>query len=95
VVLEKNQGVFIFKNPVSNEIEILKMETKSKKRLIKVILANSASGFFGADSKITIKEQFPSVFFGVRSGFAKIVKNDRTYNLLAGDYYEAMQNLLE
>ncbi|MCL2799039.1 MAG: hypothetical protein FWD54_01985 [Endomicrobia bacterium] len=95
IVLEKNQGIFFTKDPINKTIEIYKLETKSKDQKIKVILPGNITAYFGADAKITLKEQFPSIYLGVKTGFATVEDSDGTFCKLAeGDDYEAKQNLL-
>ncbi len=96
IILNKNQSIFISKNPVTKEIEVVKYEAKSKQNGIKVLLAGNISATFGSDTKVTFYEQFPSIFFGVKYGNATVNGLDgRIYKLVDGDHYEAKQNLLE
>jgi len=96
VTLEKHQGICITKNPVTKNIEIFKLDVKGGNDDIKVQLAGHVEASFGADSQITLFEEFPSSIIGVRTGTA-IVKGTqgRAYVLFDGDHYEAKQYLLE
>lgn len=96
ITLESNQGIIIMKNPITRQLEISKIETKSKVKNIRVLLAGYVDASFGPDTRITLYEQFPSIFFGVKYG-AAIVNGieGNSYRITAGDYYEAKQNLLE
>jgi len=73
-----------------------KLETKSKKAFIGVSLAGRVYAMFGADTRIAITEQFPSVYFEIKRGRAMVKGTEgKTYDLLQGDRYEAKKNLLE
>lgn len=96
VTLEKRQSIFITKNPVTKAIEIFKSDSKGGSGDIKVQLAGHVDASFGADSKITLFEEFPSSIIGVKSGTAVVKGTEgRAYVLFDGDHYEAKQNLLE
>ena len=58
-------------------------------------LADYASATFGSDTRVTFFEQYPSIIFKVIRGRA-VVKGlgGRTYELTAGEYYEAKQNMV-
>jgi hypothetical protein len=93
VVLEKDQGVFITKNPITNAIELKKRESKNQKS-VKVILANRAHSYFGADTVISITEQYPSVYFKVVSGKAVVVGIEgKRQEMVAGDRYGVNKKL--
>lgn len=96
VTLEKNQKILILKHPVSKEIEVSKIESKSKNLDIKVWLADHVSASFGSDTKVTFFEQYPSIIFKVTRGAATVKGiGGRTYELTHGEYYEAKQNILQ
>jgi hypothetical protein len=93
VVLEKDQGVFIAKNPITNAIEIKKRESKNQKS-VKVILAKRAHSYFGADTVVSITEQYPSVYFEVVSGRAVVVGVEgKMHEMEAGDRYGVNKKL--
>ncbi|MDR1941852.1 MAG: hypothetical protein LBQ47_05960 [Endomicrobium sp.] len=96
VFLEKGQGVFITKNPITNAVEIMKLDSSAKNPLIKIILADKVNAFFGSDTRIALLEQFPSVNLEVKRGRATVKGTEgKTYNLSRGDRYEAKKNLIE
>jgi len=95
IFLEKDQSVFITKNPITKAIELLKRESKNQKP-VKIILAGRANAYVGYDTKISLTEQYPSVFFEVKTGRA-IVRGleGRMFEIEAGDRYEARKSLLD
>lgn len=99
VTLEKNQEILILKHPVSQEVEISKterMEKKPKNSDIKVWLAGYASVSFGSDTRITFQENYPSIVLKVARGIATVKgAGGKTYEIRAGEYYEAKQNLVK
>jgi len=92
IVLEKDQSVFITKNPITRDIELLKRESKNQKP-IKIILAGRANAYVGFDTKISLSERYPSVFFEIKRGRA-IVRGveGRMFEIEAGERYEAKRN---
>ena len=95
ITLEKNQGILLLKNPITRALEISKLETRSKNPNIKAWLAGYASATFGADSKVTFLERYPSIFFGVKKGEAIVNGIEgRVYTLTIGEQYEAKQNIV-
>jgi len=95
IVLEKDQSVFITKNPITMAVELLKRESKNQKP-VKIILAGRANAYVGYDTKISLTEHYPSVFFEIKSGRA-IVRGveGKMFEIEAGDRYEARKSLLE
>lgn len=97
IILEKNQEILVLKHPVTKAVEILKVESgekKPKNSEIKIWLADYASATFGSDTKIAVFENYPSIILKVIRGSA-VVKGaeGKTYELAAGEYYEAKQNI--
>lgn len=98
ITLEKNQEIFISKQPVSKAIEISRVESNENRRKnseIKVWLADYASASFGSDTRVTLQEDYPSIFFKVTRGEATVKGvGGKVYELKAGEYYEAKQNIV-
>jgi hypothetical protein len=95
VVLEKDQGIFITKNPITKAVEMKKRESKNQKS-VKVILAGRAHAYFGADTVVAITERYPSVYFEVVTGRAIIRSAEgKMREIAAGDLYEAKKSLLD
>ncbi|MDR2426646.1 MAG: hypothetical protein LBD46_05655 [Endomicrobium sp.] len=94
VTLEKNQEILILKHPVSKEIEISKVESRSRNPIIKVWLADYALATFGSDTRVTFHEKYPSIVFKVRRGEALVKGREGRYAIASGEYYEAKKNLL-
>ncbi|MCL2485743.1 MAG: hypothetical protein FWF00_06570 [Endomicrobia bacterium] len=94
IVLEKNQGIFFTKNPISKRIEIFKLETKSTHPNIKLLLPENITAQFGGDTKIALKEQFPTIYLEVKTGLVTVKEPEgAVYRLQCGDDYEAKQSL--
>ncbi|MCL1901967.1 MAG: hypothetical protein FWG57_06935 [Endomicrobia bacterium] len=98
ITLEKNQGVFITKDPATREIVAVKADPKSKvtqNTKIQVWLADSVPASFGSDTKVSFFERFPSINFKVLKGKAEVSGlGGKVYTLSIGEYYEAKQNII-
>ncbi|MDR2191729.1 MAG: hypothetical protein LBO62_02455 [Endomicrobium sp.] len=95
IALEKEQSVFITKNPITNAIELFKRESKNQKP-IKIKLAGRANAYVGADTSVALTEQYPSVYFEVKKGRCSVKNAEgKIYELEAGDRYEAKKGLLD
>lgn len=89
IVLEKKQGVFITKDPITNELILMKTEDRGSDK-IKMNLIDGNLAMFGSDAKISMHEKYPYVILDVIKGILKIRTQEfEFYDVHEGEYHEA------